>query len=278
MAVAIVATAHTGTSSVTVSLSGLTVGKEMRITRDGVVIKVLVAAAATATFEDYLAPFGADLVYAVTSSTGAVSATAAVVRLPWHVSTAVPAFTTDTGLWPIIREPGAPSRGAIKVPVADYSGVFGIRATVTPIIGSGYPVVANDVRQVKRFSMTLLTSSADMRRHLLPFFQNGKVLHVRAPCVNALDNVFFKCLTLSETIEDRTRPNLVTWQLECQQVRAVPGWGVVDAVAGERTWGEVRRAIPTWGQVLAKGTWGHVLVDDTARDYSTHPVSDGGSW
>lgn len=275
---AITATAHPDTSSVTVSITGLTPGKQMRITRDGAVIKVLTPTTADATFDDYLAPFGTDLVYAVTSATGAITATAPAVRLPWHESTALPAFTTDTGLWPILRMPSDPARGAIKVPVADYSGEFGVRATVTPIIGSGYPVVANDVRQVKRFAMSLLTSSASMRRHLLPYFQNGHVLHMRAPCVNALDNVYFKCLKLSERIEDRARPNLVTWQLDCQQVRAVPGWGIVDAVSGERTWGEVLRDLPTWGQVLAKGTWGQVLADDNARDYATHPVSDGGSW
>lgn len=244
--------AEPDTAQVTLTVGGLTVGQVWKITRDGVTIHTWTATAATATWVDVLAPFGRDLTYRLLSPTG-LATVAPAVSLPWTAAAQTPAFTTNSGKWPLLRMPSDPSRGAIRIPISDYSAEFGIRATVTPIIGSSTPVVQSDRRQYKRFQFAVLTSSAAMRQALIVYFQSGRVLHLRAPCVaGALDGVFFAALTVSERIEDRQRPQLVTWTITAQQVDPVADWGVLPASSGRRTWGDV----------LAQGTWGAVLRDD----------------
>lgn len=256
MAPTLTASSH---DNITINLhaTGLTPGLEYRLTRAGTVIHVWRATAATADWDDVLAPFGTPLTYAVSNAAGANVATATPITLPWRAG-AAPVFTTDAGQWPILRMVSDPARGPIRIPISDYSGKFGIRATITPIIGAAAPSVGSDVRQYKRFDFAVLTSSPAMRQHLITYLQPGKVLHLRAPCVaGALDNVFFKALQVSERIEDRRNPQLVTWSVEAQQVKAPSAYGVLPAAAPHRTWGDVK-ALGTWGDVKAVGTWGTV--------------------
>ncbi len=209
---------------------------------------------------DYIAPFNVDITYTIKDKTANKTVTAKA-ELTYPQPNPAPAIDTSKGEWPILRAPLNANLGYFRVPILDYTADFGFRSVVHHVLSSPFPVVSNDVMELKAGTMQWATSTSKTRRHMLDLFNNSaRVLHLRSPCIDgALDDLFFVITALNETATVRSRPDFRVWTVTWQQVVAPPTSSFDRPIITNRaTWGDIQaRSGPTGNPI----TWGDVLND-----------------
>ena len=209
---------------------------------------------------DYIAPFNVDIRYTVRDKTAGTSISA-TARLTYPQPVMTPAIDTSKGEWPILRAPLNANLGYFRVPILDYTADFGFRAVVHHILSSPFPVVSNDVMELKAGTMQWATSTARTRREMLNLFNNSaRILHLRSPCIDgALDDLFFVITDLNESAVIASRPDFRIWTVTWQQVVAPPTSSFDrPTVTGRATWGDIQAKTGPKGNPL---TWADVLND-----------------
>ena len=255
MAVTITAAIDAPNYAVNLDIGGLTVGQTYELQRKPSgggwsALRTWKATGSTERWADIAVAFNVSVKYRIgTVESGWVSLSYAAAALP-----DVPMFDPNQGQWPVLRVVNDPTIPAVRLPVSDYSADFGYRTEVMPILGSPSPVVASDVMQMKQADLVLLTPDIATRQGLIKALQPGKVMHLRAPCVDGLGDLYFRTLDVSESVPLRARPLLRAWQIELQQVARPSGYGLIEWNSG-RTWGDVKTQDVTWAGVKARGTW-----------------------
>lgn len=203
---------------------------------------------------DYLAPFNRQLTYTVKGDGQTATATGDIT----FPSASLPiAIDTSVGEWPILRAPLDVSLGVFRVPVMDYSADFNMRAVRHSILSSPFPIVSSDVTELKSGMMQWATSDAATRSKMLELVSTPThVLHLRAPCVFGLEDVFFVVMDLQEYVPSKGHPDYHVWTVYWQQVVAPSPdtWPDVP-ISGRWTWGDLE----DWG------TWGN--VEDTGWNW-----------
>ena len=247
--------------AINLDIGGLTVGQTYTLFRQPAgggwaPLRTWTATGATERWADVAVAFNTDVTYKVGT------ATAGPFQIPYSAQPDLPMFDTSAGNWPVLRVVNDPNIPAVRLPVSDYAADFGFRTDVMPILGSPSPVVASDVMQMKRADIAFLTPDIATRQALIRSLQPGKVMHLRAPCVDGLGDLYFRTLDASESVPLRSRPLLRQWDVQLQQVARPDGYGLVEWNTG-RTWGDVKTQDATWAGVKARGTW------QTVRDFGT---------
>lgn len=269
---------HADSWAVRLAVGGLATGKTYTITRTStapasvaVPIKVWTAgltadpedAALSRTIEDPFVPFGGEYTYRITVTGGGSSvsnkvAVAAIAPPPdpvWDFGEHLPIFRG----W---KRPDI----VLRAPVTDYDGEWDMRAEKVDTINSPDTAVVSDVASLKSGRIAFLTTSAEQRAQALSLFKTGRVINLRSPCLAGLADMFFRVLALSERVERKEYPSVVTWTLEFQQTRQPASYTSAPAIDGFRTWGELLDADVTWGEIEPLfGSWGAVLEADTGN-------------
>jgi len=226
---------------------------------------------------DVTLPFNQPVSYRLTAT--GVDVSTGDVSLPYAGTVDVPLWDVNapSTSWPILRAANQPALGFMRIPVSDYAATFGYRSTVQQVLGSHVPSVATDVVVMKQGDLAFLTADNQQRQTLLNFFKHTSLLHLRAPCVDGLDDLFFRVLNVDESVPAPGRPLLRQWQVRFQQVPQPPTYGLFEW-ENATTWADVK-SWGTWADVKAKGTW--LDVRDGGAVVSvmgTKPVDVLGRW
>lgn len=282
MTLTIAATAVPVDYGVLLRIDGLASGRAYTVSRNGTPLHTFSVpqGQTQVNWTDTLAPFGSPLRYTVALNDGSQSADSAEVVLPWAPT------TTDTPMWqpdvsqalPIIRSVAHPDR-YVRVPVTDYSATFGFRTNTHHILGSQWPVVNHDVMEAKTFTVVVLTPTSEQRRQLLALLRESRILHLRAPCVDGIGDLFWRPTAVAESVPRKSRPLLRQWQIDGQQVRRPPAYGLLDSTSALRSWEDVGIEYASWDAVaLANRDWEDLATPDAVTHMAPPPDIDEGSW
>jgi hypothetical protein len=203
---------------------------------------------------DPLAPFNTEITYKLYETTNqkdfTLVATEGPIVLDWI------RHSDDPFDWrndrPIFRDPfqvdpydpDLPSvtRPYARVVVTDFTAEWPVRGeSRISIIGSKYPRMVTDQRELKQGTMQILTapyrrlppgatppfddadfievSAAMQRMNLLNLFQTTRILHLRGYCVDGMQDLFLVITNIKESIPNPWQPEVRLWDLEFQQVR-----------------------------------------------------------
>ena len=218
---------------------------------------------------DYLSPFNEDLMYVVEGPHvgGHPTFATASGRLTFPGATFPPAIDTSVGEWPFLRAPMEPDLGMFKVPVMGYTADFRMRAITHSILGSPYPVVSSDLTELKSGTMQWATSDARTRLKMIELVSSSNhLLHLRAPCVQGLGDLFLVVLDLQESVPVAGRPDYRLWTVQWQQVvMPDPSTWPTPPISGRWTWGDLE----DWG------SWGD--LEDTGWNWYELELQESGT-
>ena len=261
-------------------IDGLRLGRRYTLERiakgQTVLLRQWIADATNVQWADVTMPFNADVTYRVSGN--GQTAVSKPVRLPFSPSAVIDTPLWDTAepdtSWPVLRAANKPGLGYMKLPVSGYRADFGYRSNVMQVLGSQIPVVSTDVVVMKQGTVVFLTPSQEDRERLLAILRETSLIHLRAPCVNGLGDLYARVLDIEENIPAPGRPLLREWQIEYQQVPKPSGYGLFDWESSVR-WRDVKK-MGTWADVKARGTWRDVRNGDESM--GSQPVYAAGQW
>jgi hypothetical protein len=250
-------------SEIQIAVTGLTVGGIYTLWRcykrwDGATDweyeKVLGATAyratsSTAWLHDPIAPHNRSIYYVLKRGEIEVARTGTVTMNwqsldddPWSLLNERPILRDPYRTTPYVAAHPDTTRPYARLVVTEFEANWETRGQKVSIIGSKYPVIATDQRELKSGAFTVITAdyrtlkpnagdppwtaadyavypAALQRENLLNLLQTTRLLHLRGWCVDGFQNLFLVPGSIEETVPFPSRPDIREWRIEYQQVR-----------------------------------------------------------